>query len=122
MLRKKDWLDPIYFSEAFLLRSNETGLSVCFHCSTDHCMKISNLKKSYGAASLKVKSATALNLTVEPDSTNHAEIRGLPNTEVEAESAQAEFLASQLAKAATIVDTTRRPRRDSACGSEANQG
>jgi len=73
-------------------------------------MAISALNKSHGAASLKVQSVTALDgLTVEPDSADHAEIRGLPNKEVEAESAQAEFLASQLARAASIVDRTRRP-------------
>ena len=110
MLRKKAWLDPGGLSEAFLLRPGEAGLSVCFGCTVDHCMAISALNKSHGAASLKVQSVTALDgLTVEPDSADHAEIRGLPNKEVEAESAQAEFLASQLARAASIVDRTRRP-------------
>ena len=107
MLRKKLWLEPGGLEEAFLLRPGETGLSVCFACSADHCMTISGLNKSYGAAGLKVQSVTEIeNLTVEPDSANHAEIRGLPQWE--ADSAKAEFLASQLAKAANIVDRTRR--------------
>lgn len=108
MLTKKAWLEPGGLSDAFLLRPTDLGLSVCFGCSVDHCVIISNLNKSFGAAGLKVHSVTALNLTVEPDSAHHAEIRGLPNKIVQAESAQAEFLASQLAKAATIVDRTRR--------------
>jgi hypothetical protein len=107
MLTKKAWLTPGGLSDAFLLRRTDVGLSVCFECSVDHCMVISALNKSYGAAGLKVQSVTALTLTVEPDSAHHAEIRGLPSKETDSD--RAEFLASQLAKAATIVDTTRRP-------------
>lgn len=73
-------------------------------------MTISGLAVTYGAASLKMQSVTALeNLTVVPDSVNHAEIRGLPNNEAEADRAKAEFLASQLAKAVFALDRTRRP-------------
>jgi len=109
MLRKKAWLDPGGLPEAFLLRPAETGLSVCFACTPEHCMTISGLNLTHGVATLTVQSVTALdNLTVVPDSETHAEIRGLPNKEVEAERARAEFLASQLANAVFALDRTRR--------------
>src|SRR5262249_22449372 len=103
MLAKKVWLEAGNLSEAFFLRSTDIGLSVCFGCTPAQCAIVSELNRSYGAASLKVQAVTDLGLTVQPDAkANHAEIHGLPNKEVDG--ARAEFLASQLAKAATIVD------------------
>jgi hypothetical protein len=107
MLRKKDWLNPLYFSEAFLLRPTEVGLSVCYDCTPDQCMAVSTLTRSYGAVGLKAEAVTDLGLTVVPDSARHAEIRGLVNKEVDRDAA--EYMASQLAKAVTLVDQTRRP-------------
>jgi hypothetical protein len=107
MLSKKDWLNPLYFSEAFLLRSTDAGLSVCYDSTPDQCMAVSTLTRSYGAAGLKVQSVRDLGLTVVPDSSHHAEIRGLVNKETDRD--EAEYMASQLAKAATLVDQTRRP-------------
>jgi len=107
MMAKRIWLEPGNLSEAFILRSDETGLSVCFDCTADHCATITALNRTYGAASLNVQVVTDLELTVEPDLANHAEIRGVPSKEVDRD--RAEFLASQLARAATIVDQTRRP-------------
>lgn len=102
MLRKKAWLEPQNFVEAFVRRPDELGLSVCFDCSADNCMLISTLQKTYGAASLLASSAINLGLTVEPDAANHAEIRGIPSKEED--SNRAEYLADLLAKASTIID------------------
>jgi hypothetical protein len=102
MLRKKAWLEPHLFSEAFVRRPTEKGLSVCYDCTADQCMAISGLRLTYGSAGLSVKSALDLGLVVSADSSNHAEILGVPSKEED--SKRAEYLADQLAKVARIVD------------------
>jgi hypothetical protein len=103
-LTKKAWLDDLH--DAFLLRADETGLSVCFDCSPEECVAILSL--SHGVASLTVGGVTALHLTVTPDEPHHATIEGMPHKEDDA--ATAERLASHLAGIATIIDRTRRKR------------
>jgi hypothetical protein len=71
-------------------------------------MVISEMNKTYGAAELVAQAAFDLGLTVQADSINHAEIRGVPSKEED--SARAEFLASKLANAASIIDTQYRER------------
>jgi len=109
MLRKKTWLE--HLAEAFLLRPGETGLSVCFDCTPDQCATLSGLSVTHGAASLTVQSVIGLGLTVQPDgvTANYAQIMGLPDPNDSDDAAdQAELMASQLAKVASITDTTRR--------------
>lgn len=105
-LTKKAWLDDLH--DAFLLRADETGLSVCFDCSPDECIAILNLNRLHGVASLTVGEVIALKLTVTPDEPHHAVIEGIPHKETDA--VMAERVASQLARIATIVDRTRRER------------
>lgn len=107
-LTKKLWLENGNFPEAFILRADEDGLSVCFDCAPEECGRILNLKVVHGVASLVVNGVTALGLTVTPDEPHHAEIEGIPHRE--ANPLQAEWLASRLADIATIVDRTRRVR------------
>jgi hypothetical protein len=40
-LLKKAWLDSLH--EAFMLRADEDGLSVCFDCAPEECIAILNL-------------------------------------------------------------------------------
>jgi hypothetical protein len=105
-LTKQKWLEDLH--EAFLLRSDETGLSVCFDCSPEECIAVLNRNGLHGVASLTVDGVTGLQLTVTPDEPHHAIIEGMPHKEDDA--ATAERLASQLAAIATIVDRTRRKR------------
>ena len=105
-LTKKKWLKDLH--DAFLLRTGETGLSVCFDCLPEECITIIPFKCLHGVASLNVGGVSALHLTVTPDTPHHAVIEGIPNKEVEP--VRAELLASQLAAIATIVDRTRRER------------
>lgn len=104
VLVKQKWLSNLH--EAFLLRSNETGLSVFFDCSPAESVAISTLSRSYGVARLVVGNVTALQLTVVPDEPRHATIEGLPHKEDDAD--RAEWFASRLAEAALIVDRTKR--------------
>ena len=89
-----------------MLRSDETGLSVCFDCIPADCITVLGLNRMYGVASLSVNGVTALELTVTPDETHHALIEGIPHKEEDAD--RAEWVASQLAAIAAIIDRTRR--------------
>jgi hypothetical protein len=62
----------------------------------------------YGAASLMVNGVIALELTVTADEPHHAIIEGVPHKEDDR--VRAEWLASQLAAMATIIDKERRDR------------
>jgi hypothetical protein len=105
-LTKKAWLEDLH--EAFLLRADETGLSVCFDCAPEECIAVLDLRRLHGVASLTVGGVTGLRLTVTADEPHHALIEGIPHKEEDA--ATAERLASQLAEIATIVDRARRER------------
>jgi len=105
-LRNKTWLEDLH--EAFMLRADETGLSVCFDCLPAECIVILKLNRVYGAARLTVNDVTALELTVTPDSPHHALIEGIPHKDQDAD--KAEWLASRLAGVAEIVDKTRRDK------------
>jgi|SRR6266576_3178173 len=108
MFTRKGWRQPQLLSEAFVRRPSEEGLSVCVECTVDQCMVISAMSKTYGAADLLAQAALDLGLTIQADSINHAEIRGVPSKEDD--SVRAEFLASKLANAARIIDTEYRER------------
>ncbi|MFI5098601.1 MAG: hypothetical protein ACHQT6_11570 [Candidatus Acidiferrales bacterium] len=109
VLVKKVWMDRSGLHEAFMLRPNENELSVCYDCQPEQCFDLSpQLTRMYGVASLKVNRVTALNLTVVPDSQNHAAIQGVPHKDVNP--TEAEWFASRLAEAATIVDRIKRER------------
>lgn len=64
-LTKKVWLESLH--EAFMLRSDETGLSVCFDCIPADCIAVLGLNRIFGVASLSVNGVTALELTVTPE-------------------------------------------------------
>jgi hypothetical protein len=104
VLAKQKWLTDLH--EAFMLRSNEMGLSVFFDCTPVESVVLSGFNRSYGVSTLTVASITALELTVTPDEPRHATIEGLPHKEHDAD--RAEWLASRLAEVAEIVDTTKR--------------
>jgi len=104
VLAKQRWLADLH--EAFMLRSNESGLSVFFDCTPAESVALSGLNRSHGVATLTVGNVTALELTVIPDEPCHATIEGLPHKEHDAD--RAEWLASRLAEVAVIVDRTKR--------------
>lgn len=93
-----------------MLRTDDEGLSVCFDCSPEDCIAVLGLNRIHGVASLLVSGATELGLTVTPDQPHHALVVGIPHKEQDPD--QAEWLASQLAARAVIVDRTRRERAD----------
>jgi hypothetical protein len=105
-LTKKVWLEGLH--EAFMLRPDETGLSVCFDCLPAECITILDLNCLSGVANLSVNGVTALDLTVTPDEPHHALIEGIPHKEENAD--RAEWLASQLAAITAVIDRTRRKR------------
>ncbi len=105
-LVKKAWLENLH--EAFMLRADENELSVCFDCAPSDCINILRLNRVHGVARLAVEDITTLELSVRPDEPNHALIEGILHKEENAD--KAEWLASQLAAAAAIVDRTRRER------------
>ena len=109
-LLKAKWLE--HLPEAFMLRSDENELSVCFDCAPADCITILNLNRVHGVARLTLNAVAALELTVTPDEPNHALIEGLPHKEDNPD--RAEFLASQLAASAVIVDRTRREKQQPA--------
>jgi|SRR5271165_1483175 len=92
-------------SFAFMLRLGEkdTGLSVNFDQTPAECQAGFNC--TYGVASLTVQGVTGLELQVVPDEPHHANITGIPYKEDDP--VRAEFLASQLAKQAVLVSTTK---------------
>lgn len=110
VLKKKKWLEPGKLSDAFILETGETGISVCFDCQARQAPKIANLD-SHGVVSLPHGGVTALTLTVVPDSANHAEIQGVPHKE--ANPVEAERIAIALASISTVADAIRRRRADS---------
>ena len=89
-----------------MLRPDESGLSVCFDCIPPDCITILGLNRTYGVARLHVNGVTALDLTVTPDERHHALIEGIPHKEDDAP--RAEWLASQLAAIAEVIDRNRR--------------
>lgn len=91
-----------------MLRTDEEGLSVCFDCSPEECIDIGRFNRIHGVASLRVSGATDLDLTVTADEPSHALIGGMPHKERDPD--KAEWLASQLAARAEIVDRIRRER------------
>jgi hypothetical protein len=105
VLAKRVWLDDLH--EAFMLRpSDDDGLSVFFDCTPPEAVGLSGLARTYGVASLSFATATGLGLGVTPEDVHHALVTGLPHKETDAD--RAEWLASRLAEAATIVDRIRR--------------
>lgn len=89
--------------EAFLLRASDkgSGLSVSFDCTAAECR--AQFRTTYGVAMLRVSDVRSLSLEVVPDSPTHANITGMPYKEDDPD--QAEWIASQLADRATIVET-----------------
>ena len=110
VLKKKRWLEAGKLSEAFLLETGETGLSVCFDCQACEAPKIARLD-SHGVASLSYGGVTGIDaLTVIADEVDHAEIRGMPHKQDNP--AEAERIASELASISTIAESVRRRERD----------
>jgi len=103
ILRKK-WINEEtnwVKADAYFLRATEIGLSVYLasECSPEHCAGLFN--KCYGVASLEVRFVREIGLDVEQDSTDHANIVGLPYRENNL--LQAERLAGLLAKRSHIL-------------------
>lgn len=110
VLKKKRWLEAGKLSEAFLLGTHESGLSVCFDCQACEAPRIMNLD-SYGVASLLYGGVTSIdNLTVVADAVNHAEIQGVPHKQID--DVRAEWIASELARISTIAEERRRRKND----------
>lgn len=100
VLKKKKYLQRENLSDAFLLGTDEAGLSVCYNCLIEEAQAVAALD-SEGAAALAHDRITALLLTVAPDSPNHAEIQRVPHKETNR--AEAERLAIALANCVTNV-------------------
>ena len=92
-----------------MLRADETGLSVCFDCAPSDCLRILDLNCIHGVARLILADVQSLHLSVTPDEPHHALIEGIPNKEENPE--KAEWLATQLAAIAIVVQQTRRQRQ-----------
>jgi hypothetical protein len=99
----KHWIDDanlvLFF--AYLLRTNEPGLSVTIAsvCSPEQCA--AKFKNCYGVASLQVGQIRELGLDAVPDSASHAQIVGLPHVKDDRD--KAERLADLLAQRSSIV-------------------
>ncbi len=103
-LLRKQWINEDtgrVKADAYFLRANETGLSVnlASTCSQQQCAKM--FRQCYGIASLEVGDVREVGLDVEQDSTNHANVVGLPYREDNL--AEAERLAGLLAKCSPLV-------------------
>jgi hypothetical protein len=87
---------------AFLLRplERESGLSVRYNCTPDDCEN-ELAEKSYGVLSLLARQVVSLRLQVKPDSSNHANIIGLPLKEEN--ETRAFSLAGELSRMAITV-------------------
>lgn len=113
VLRTRKHSDDLH--EAFMLRAVEkdSGLSVNYDCTADEARMQLHFDITYGVASLLASSATSLNLKVVPNEAKHANITGIPYKEDD--EAQAEWIASQLAKRVTDVirDVWKRPKSTS---------
>ncbi len=104
-----------HLPDAFMLRpiERDSGLSVFYGCSYAQCR--AQFRTTYGIARLTVGSVSELGLQVIPDAPipntpNHANIRGIPYKEDDP--AKAEWYASRLAAAATLVDTGKQVREE----------
>lgn len=104
VIKKKECLRRERLSEAFMLGTGETGLSVCYDCLASEAQSIVQLD-SHGVAQLLHGGVTALHLAVVPDHPKHAEIRGIPHKETNR--VEAERLASELATISTIAHVQR---------------
>jgi hypothetical protein len=84
--------------EAFMVRADErdSGLSVNYNCTADEARTSGELNPTYGAASLTAQCVFALELRVEPDEPQHANIVGVPYKEDDRR--KAEWLAGKLAE------------------------
>jgi hypothetical protein len=87
--------------EAFLLRPQETGLSVCLAASLSPQQCATLLTGCKSVLSLHVGRVRNIGLEVVPDSAEHAEIHGLPNPIDQA--AEAARCAGILAKQARVI-------------------
>jgi len=96
---RKRWLDQgqQVLSAAFMLRTDETGLSV----DTTSAKSCASLLKNCAVASLHVGRIRSLGLDVISDAAEHANILGIPQEPDKV--AEAEYLAGQLAKQARYV-------------------
>jgi hypothetical protein len=104
---KKKYLTAENLREAFMRRSNETGLSVCYDCKPEDCFNLIQMDM-HGVAKLVVGQVKDLGLKVIPDEPQHANIEGVPHKEEN--EVEAERLANALAKIANIVDRTTRKK------------
>jgi hypothetical protein len=104
---KKRHLTAETLREAFMLRSTETGLSVCYDCKPEDCFDLIQMDM-HGVAKLIVGRVRGLGLKVIPNEQHHANIEGVPHKEEN--EVEAERLASALAEIADIVDRTTRKK------------
>lgn len=104
---KRRYLTAENLREAFMLRSTETGLSVCYDCKPEDCFELIQMEM-HGVAKLIVGRVKALGLKVIPNEAHHANIEGVPHKEEN--EVEAERLANALAEIADIVDRTTRKK------------
>jgi len=104
---KKRHLAPENLREAFMRRSNETGLSVCYDCKPENVFDLIQMDM-HGVANLVVGQVKGLGLKVIQDEPQHANIEGVPHKEEN--EVEAERLANALAAIANIVDRTTRKK------------
>jgi hypothetical protein len=111
IIKKKRYLEAGKLSEAFMMGTGETGLSVCCACIAARAQEIANLD-SEGVAELTHGGVTALRLSVVADGPNHAEIRGIPFKDGNMPEKEAEQFAIALASIVRYVVKSRyrRPR------------
>ncbi|MEG3847637.1 hypothetical protein QT971_26740 [Microcoleus sp. herbarium19] len=103
-LLRRQWIDEtsdLVLLFAYLLRSNEPGLSVTIAsvCSPEQCA--AKFRNCYGVASIQVGQIRELGLDAVPDSASHAQIVGLPYVTDDRD--RAERLADLLAERSIIV-------------------
>lgn len=104
---KKKYLTAENLREAFMRRSNEKGLSVCYDCKPEDCFGLIQMDM-HGVAKLIVGQVRGLGLKVVPNEPHHADIEGVPSKEED--EVVAERLATALAEIANIVDRTTRKK------------
>jgi hypothetical protein len=103
-LLRRQWIDEAgdrVLLFAYLLRTNELGLSMTIAsvCSPEQCA--AKFRNCYGVASLQVGKIRELALDVIPDSISHAQIVGLPYVTDDRD--RAERLADLLAERSQII-------------------
>lgn len=101
---RQQWIDEDtgkLKADAYFLRTNEPGISVNIAsvCTPQQCAQ--RFRKCYGIASLEIGLIREIGLDVEQDSSNHANIIGLPHKEDNL--VEAERLAGLLAKRSRII-------------------